>query len=197
MPRIRLRLEEETPSTPYHYRDPGDPAAGVLRLPVLRLVTLARVEPGPGNPSAAYNPVPAVIDTGAWITAVETDAWRDFENVGLLEHLPFDGLRTRLAAVGGRATDYTLGRVWISLLDLQPLRRPPGTPPVIELPTVPVIAQLLLNPRCRLPHPLVLGLHLGVLDGRKLTREVVPVRPCPRATDRGPQFGQEWHLETP
>jgi hypothetical protein len=196
MPRIRLRIEEEVTATPYLYRDPDSLTAGVLRFPVLRLATLARIEPRPGNTSTPYNPIPALIDTGAWITVIETQTWRDFETVGLLEHVPFVGATTRSAAVGGRSSDYTLGRIWVSLLDLQPPRRPSGTPPVIELPAVPVITQLLLNPRCRLPCPLVLGLHLGVLDSRRLTREVVPPRPSPLPTDRGAQYGQDWHLET-
>lgn len=141
-------------------------------------------------------PDSAIIDTGAWISAIETDSWREYDRQGLIEHLPFAHVPPNPALIGGTASDYQLGRLWISLLDLQ--RPVPGGGLVFDwLPAVPVIAQLLLNPACRLTVPLLLGLHLGVLDGRKLTREVVPQQPSPLATDRGSQFSQQWHLETP
>lgn len=189
MPRIRLLVSEETPVAPYRYRDPANPTAGVFQIPVLRLSTLARIEPRPGT-TAGVSTVTAIIDTGAWLSAIETSYWNDYERAGLLEHLPFEGAATRSAAIGGLATAYQLGRVWVSLHELR-LGRPPRV-----LPAVPVIAQLLLNPRCQLPSPLVLGFHLGVLDGRKLTRRVVLPRPSPLSTDRGSQYGQDWYLET-
>jgi hypothetical protein len=162
--------------------------------PFLQLRTLALAERNGRIPGVGFRD--AIIDTGAWISAIETDTWRRFDRFGLIEHLPFAGAAPSPALIGGASSHYQLGRLWISLHDLQPPT--PGRGLVFDwLPAVPVVAQLLLDPACRLPAPLVLGLHLGVLDGRKLTREVVSPRPSPLATDRGPQFGQDWHLETP
>lgn len=65
---------------------------------------------------------------------------------------------------------------------------------------MPVVAQLLLDPQCRLTAPILLGLHRGALDGRKLMREVAPIPAAPlppnRTTDCGAWFGQEWFLES-
>lgn len=191
--RIRLRIEEETVRTPCRFTDPGDPSAGIQQFPVLRLTASARLEPPPGR-RGVIRVATANVDTGAWISAIETQAWQNYERAGLLERLPFDGSEPRMASIGGRATDYQLGRIWVSLHDL---RR--GQPPV-SLPTVPVIAQLLLNSACRLPSPILLGLHRGVLDGRRLTREPIPPQPGPiptnHSSDVGAWYGQQWYLET-
>jgi hypothetical protein len=195
VPRIRLRIEEERPVTPCRYHDPQAPSAGVGTVPVLRLTTLARIEPVPGSPSRASRTTTALIDTGAWVSVIETQAWEDYERAGLLERLPLLGGTGLSASVGGRASGYQLGRVWVSLHDFGLGRRPE------VLPAVPVVAQLLTNRQCSLPYPLVLGLHLGVLDGRRLVRELVPVPPGPRppntTTDCGAWYGQEWFLESP
>src|SRR4051794_37080659 len=103
MPRLPLRVIQESPVAPYRYRDPADPAAGLLELSVLRLGTIARVESRPGR-TGVVRGVTAVIDTGAWISAIEADAWRRFDAAGLVEYLPFDGLPTRRASVGGLPT---------------------------------------------------------------------------------------------
>jgi hypothetical protein len=203
VPRIRLRIEEETLKTPCRFRDPNeDPVTGVQVFPFLRLATLARVDPSPtSDPGITpFLPLPAMIDTGAPISAIETETWEALENKGLLQRLHFERRQTLSAAIGGRAARYQLGRLWISLLDLQPPRRPPGTPPAIELPTVPVIVQLLLDRDCKLPLPFVLGLHRGVLDGRKFTREPISAPPGPippnHNSDCGDWYGQQWYLET-
>jgi hypothetical protein len=160
---------------------------------VLRVTTLARVEPAPNRTPGAFRTTTALIDTGAWLSVVATDVWEEYERVGLLERLPLES-GGHAASVGGRASGYLLGRMWVSLHDFQ-FRQPTR-----ELPAVPVVAQLLTNRECKLPYPLVLGLHLGVLDGRKLTREVVPVPAGPlppnQTTDCGAWFGQEWFLES-
>jgi hypothetical protein len=191
--RIRLRIEEETVLTPCRYTDPGNPEAGFRHAPVLRLTALVRLQPPPGR-SGAIRGGTAYIDTGAWLSAIETQTWQDYERAGLLERLPLDGVNRKLVSIGGRATDFQLGRIWLSLHDLR-LNHPP-----LSLPTVPVIVQLLLNSECRLPSPILLGLHLGILDGRKLTRE--PLHPFPgpippnHTSDVGAWYGQEWYLES-
>lgn len=190
MPRIRLRIEEESAITSCRFTDPDHPTSGIQQIPVLRLVTTARIEPRPGQ-AGMVRMITAFIDTGAWLSVIETRAWQDFEAAGLLERLPLVDSSTHSAAVGGRISDYQLGRVWVSLYEVR------LDQPAISLPAVPVIAQLLLNPKCQLPSPIILGLHLGVLDGRKLTRRVVPPIPSPLSTDRGSLYGQDWHLETP
>lgn len=195
MPRVRLRVEEETqPSSPYRV---ADPRAGAQLIPVLRLVTSVRVEPPPGSAAAPYQyPLPALIDTGAWISVIERDTWEPLEGAGLLEWLPFQAGETRTTGFGGSGFEYRIGRVWLSVVEHLGPNRPRGTPVEVALPAVPVAAQMILDPDSRLPYPLVLGLHLGVLDGRELRREVMPARPAPLSTDRGRQFGQEWYLES-
>jgi len=195
VPIIRLRVEEESAATPCRYREPTDPTAGVRTVPVLRLTAIARIGAGPNQRSRAVRATTALIDTGAWISVVETQVWENYEQAGLLERLPLDGSAGLAAAVGGRASGYLLGRLWVSLHEFR-LRQP-----VVSLPPVPVIAQLLTNRQCALPHPLVLGLHLGVLDGRKLRREPLPppASPIPpnHSSDCGAWYGQEWYLESP
>lgn len=195
MPRVRLRVEEETqPSSPYRV---ADPRAGAQLIPVLRLVTSVRVEPPPGSAAAPYPyPLPALIDTGAWISVIERDTWESLEGAGLLEWLPFETGGTRTTGFGGSGFEYRIGRVWLGVVEFPGPNRPRGTPAEIVFPAVPVVAQMVSDPACRLPYPLVLGLHLGVLDGRILRREVVPAQPALLATDRGRQFGQEWYLES-
>ncbi len=194
MPRIRLRVEEEAAKTPCRYREPTDPAAGVRTVPVLRLTSSARIESDPARRTKSVRTTTALVDTGAWISVVETAAWEDYERAGLLERLPLDGSAVRSAAVGGQASGYLLGRLWVSLYDFR-FRQP-----TVSLPAVTVVAQLLLNRNCSLPYPLILGLHLGVLDWRKLYREPVrpPGGPVPphSSSDCGAWYGQEWYLES-
>jgi len=84
--RIRLRIEERQAVTPCFYREPTDPP-GISRLiPLLRLAALARLEP-PGGGTGS-RPERALIDTGAWISAIETNTWQAFDRAGLIEHLP-------------------------------------------------------------------------------------------------------------
>jgi hypothetical protein len=195
--RFRLRIEHETLRTPIRYRDPDNPGAGVQEFPFIRLATMVRVDPPPGSPSRIrpYPPTPAIIDTGAPISAIETATWEWLENAELIRHLPLEKSPTLSAGIGGHSTRYRLGCLWISLLDLQP-----GTPKSKDLPAVPVIVQLLLDRDCKLPYPIVLGLYQGVLDGRKLVREPTTLLPgsVPRfqQTDCGAWYGQEWYLET-
>src|SRR5438067_1314393 len=173
--RIRLRIEERAAATPCCYREPTEPPGTSHAVPLLRLTTLARVDSRLGTPGVL--PKRALIDTGAWITAIETDTWQGFDRAGLIEHLPFaGGVAPTPAFVGGHASSYRLGRLWIALVDL----RPTG---VFWLSAVPVVAQLLLDPACKLSAPVLLGLHLGVLDGRRLTREVISPQPSPLTTD--------------
>jgi hypothetical protein len=194
VPIIRLRVEEEAAASPCRYRDPGNPSAGVLTAPVLRLTTVARIEPGPHRTAGAVRATTALVDTGAWLSVVETQAWEDYERAGLLERLPLEAGAGHSAAIGGRGSGYLLGRLWVSLYDFRP-----GRPPAV-LPAVPVVAQLLTNRHCTLPYPLVLGLHLGALDGRRLAREPVAVPAAPRpphhSTDCGAWHGQQWYLES-
>jgi hypothetical protein len=191
--RIRLRVEERQAATPCRYREPTDLPAASRLFPFLRLSTLALAERNGRHPGVGLRD--AIIDTGAWISAVETDTWRRFDGLGLIEHLPFASTAPGPALIGGSTSPYQLGRLWLSLHDLQPPA--PGRGLVFNwLPAVPVIAQLLLDAACKLPAPILLGLHLGVLDGRRLTREVIAPRPSRLTTDRGSQYAQDWHLET-
>lgn len=189
MPRIRLRVEERELVSPCAYREPREPAASPVPLPVLRLTAVAVVGAPPGT-SRPGRMETALIDTGSWLSVVELGTWRKFEMLGLLEHLPFSDGRPQTTYLVGHAVEYRLGRLWITLADAAPTQ-------LATLPSVPVVAQLLESPTPLLgTYPLILGLHRGVLDGRKLTREVVPHQPAPLATDRGRFYGQEWFLES-
>lgn len=190
MPRIRLRVHVRTNvGDPCAYRMPGHPPVPV---PLLRLASDAQLH-SPGGRAVRPLTVPAMIDTGAWPSAVRFDEWREYDRAGLVEHLPFpDGRMEMTAGFAGSATGFRLGRLRVGLVDT-------WVGGSATLPAVPVVAQLLLNPRIterQMPYPILLGLHLGVLDGRRLTREPVP--PAPAAaptTDVGCAYGQEWYLQ--
>src|SRR5262245_47057030 len=134
-----------------------------------------------------------MIDTGAWISSIRPDMWQTLDQLGFIEHLPVpDATPAQTTSVGGHSSDYRLGRLQIGLVD-------PSPRGIASLPPVPVIAQLLLNPRIHqrsMPIPILLGLHQGVLDGRRLVREPVEPRPASFRSDAGCEYGQEWYLET-
>jgi hypothetical protein len=190
--RIRLRIEERDAAVPCRYRENADPLGSTRLIPLLRLATLAQIIPQIGGKSPL--PTRALIDTGAWLSTMETLTWREYDRAGLIEHLPqTDVPIPSPALVGGHSSTYRLGRVWLKLVDLLPTQ-------VNWLPAVPVVVQLLENEECRLTAPILLGLHLGVLDGRKLTREPTPPLPGPippnHTSDVGAWYGQQWYLES-
>jgi hypothetical protein len=187
--RIRLRIEERNAIVPCRYHEAIDPA-GISRLiPLLRLATQTQLV----SQTRGKNSVPmrALLDTGAWISAIETETWQEYDRDGLIEHLPL--MNAQSALIAGYSTTYRLGRVWVRLLDPLPTQ-------VNWLPAVPVMAQLLENEECRLSAPILLGIHLGVLDGRRLTREPMPplAGPIPpnHSSDVGAWYGQQWYLES-
>jgi hypothetical protein len=191
--RIRLRVAERPLLTPCSYRDPRLPTAPPISLPLLRLTAPAIIQAPPGA-SRPGRSVAALIDTGCCLSVVERKAWLDFETAGLLEHLPFGDANPQTTSVADHTTEFRLGRLWVALIDPTPTS-------IVSLPVVPVVAQLLQQPTPALErYPLILGLHRGVLDGRKLTREVAlspPGSPPPApSTDCGAWYGQEWHFES-
>lgn len=189
MTRIRLRVAERPLLSPCSYREPQAPNASPVELPLLRLTADAVIQAPPGVRKVGYS-VTAMIDTGCGLSVIENNTRHDLEAAGLIEHLPFADGRPQTTYLAGHAVAYRLGRLWISLIDATPTG-------LASLPAVPVIAQLLQSPTPLLDtYPLILGLHRGVLDGRKLTREVVPPQPAPLVTDRGRFYGQEWFLES-
>jgi hypothetical protein len=190
--RIRLRIEERNANSPCHYREVGDHASVTRVIPLLRLSTLAQIVSQTGRPDSRA--IRALIDTGAWITALEAQTWRELDRAGMIEHLPQTAIPPPTPAlIGGHSSTYRLGRVWVKLVDLLPRR-------VNWLPAIPVVSQLLENEECRLPAPILFGLHLGVFDDRKLRREPISPQPGPipenHSSDCGAWFGQEWYLES-
>lgn len=197
MPRIRLSVRNDgpNPSPGRQYLDPTHPRT-VHVIPALRLMSRVGLEPNPKSwHTAVPRSVTALIDTGAWISVIERDAWEEYEHAGLLVRLehPTEGLTLTPTATGhivGHKTPYVFGKLWITVHDAD-------KPPRPSLPCVPVIAQLLLKRRAKLPYPIILGLHLGVLDGRRLIRDPVMGYTHPIVqTDCGARYGQEWYLET-
>jgi hypothetical protein len=162
--------------------------------PVLRLATTAVFGPDPPNVRDDRRmEVSAIIDTGAWVSVIEAVTWRILERQGLIEFLPPPaGIPQPRAVIGGARSPVRLGRVHVGLLDRD------GPNPPRRLKAVPVTAHLLEDPDARLPYPLILGLNGGVLDDRRLWRQVVMgwTATTYDRTDAGPRFGQQWYLET-
>lgn len=188
MPRVRLRIRHEVirDDLRLRYTEPKRPGEE-FDFPLLRLVTTVTV--------GTQFQFPAVVDTGAWVSIIEHVTWIRLDELGLVEFLPPPaGAATARAVLGGGRSEFRLGRIRLGLID----RDDPNGPR--ELPPVPVVAQLVLDPQFRLPFPVILGLHGGVLDGRTLRREPVlghtPTgNPATDRADAGPRFGQQWYLD--
>ncbi len=184
MPRVRLFVRHHQPIPPLTYTDPGTGSA--REFPELRLETNVYIGP---NRSGKSRLVLALIDTGAFITVIEHDEWRRLDRLGMIEHLHRPSGATA-TTIGGVRSRFDLGRLRMQVVEFRPPNRP------VTLPPVSVVAQLLLDPAVRLPYPIILGLHGGVLDSRRLGRDPVPPAPPPYPRhDAGPAFGQEWWLE--
>ncbi len=185
MPRVRLRIQqaELRDDLIQRYTEPRRPGE-VFEFPVLRLVTTATAGHG--------LQFQAVIDTGAWVSVVTHETWARLDRMGLVEFLPPPaGAGTTRAVLAGGRSEFRLGRLRLGLID----RDDPNGPR--QLPPVPVVAQMLVDPAVRLPFPVLLGLHGGVLDGRVLRREPVlgfeaTGDPTTDRADAGRRFGQQW-----
>ncbi len=194
MPRVRLRIHHYEPPERFRTlyterRRPGE----WFEFPVLRLATTSVFGPDPPDfRDDKRTEARALIDTGAWVTVIERVLWERLDRLGLIEFLPPPaGVTLPRTLIGGGRSEYRIGRVAVALLDRD------GPNPPRRLPASPVIAQLLLDPDVRLPYPVVFGMHHGVLDGRRLWREVVMGGNGGTydRTDAGPHFGQQWYLE--
>lgn len=194
MRRVRLRVHhvEMGHGLKSLYTRPERPGE-TFEVPILRLMTTAVFGPDPADfRNDRRLEEDAVIDTGAWISVFTYDLWTRLHRQGLIEFLdPPPGVPQPRAVIGGARSEVRLGRVWVGLLDRD------GPNPPRRLKAVPVTAHLLQDPDARLPYPVVFGLNQGVLDGRRLWREVVMGTNGPTydRTDAGPRFGQQWYLE--
>ncbi len=191
MPRVRLFLQEREPVVPCDYLGRG---RIIRRHPLLRPTASLMIHPPPGR-AGLLQVETGLIDTGAWVSLVRPDAWEGYAAAGLLEFISLPGAaETYSTAIGGVESPCRLGRLSIRVYGPSPSGR------ITSLPPVRVLAQLLANPRLNsdriMPFPIVLGLHGGVLDGRRLVREPVPAAATGRRSDAGPTHGQEWFLET-
>ena len=188
MPRVRLRVQhvQARDDLRLRYTEPKRPGEE-FEFPLLRLTTTVTV----GSDLRFL----ALVDTGAWVSIITHETWTQLDQLGLVEFLPPPaGAGTARAILGGGRSEFRLGRIRLGLID----RDDPNGPR--ELPPVPVVAQLLLDPQFRLPFPVILGLHGGVLDGRTLRREPVlghtaSGNPAADRADAGPRFGQQWYLD--
>jgi hypothetical protein len=169
----------------------------------LRLLTqiLIGLDPDETNSdsSPTYDPATdrrlafeAIIDTGAPFTVFPRHLWQFFEPMIVRLKLDPDelaerpeGQRTPMGLLSGRHYPYFLGWVWVGAFDDWGRR----------MPAVPVLAQFREDqPLPTEPQPpLLLGFWGGILDGRRLEREV-----CLDRRDPDPPhletFGQRWWL---
>ncbi len=201
MGRVRLCVDDFNPPdrTLFFLHDPR--SGGTDPLPILRLTTTVQFGPDTRSWSASSRPQEdAVVDTGAWVSMVKKDAWEKLDRLGLVEHLERraeDGTPAGTATlIGGRRLAFTLGRIWMAVIDS-------GIPTpgvfqkrAVRLPAVPVLCQLLQEEETVLKAPVLLGFHQGVLDGRQLRRVPVPIQLTPNArVDVGLRYGQQWWLQ--
>jgi len=186
------------------YLDPLDPTGIVLNLPrtvtvpVLRLTTTAVLRVPPPSIDRRTTEAEALIDTGMWVSMVDEGTWQQYRDDGFLEllHHPETGLDPvpgNPILIAGASVPYSWGRLWVQLVD----RTPPNNPNPSYLPRrpMPVVVQL-LHRRVALRYPVLFGLHLGIFEGNRLTREpTLPWTPQPRNNrDCGTEYGQEWFL---
>ncbi len=194
MPRVRLRVRHVEIADGWKtiYTRPERPGE-TFEVPVLRLMTTAVFGPDPADFRDDQRlRALAFIDTGAWVSVIQYDLWQRLDRLGLIEFLdPPAGVPQPRAVIGGARSAVRLGRVFVGLLDRD------GPNPPRRLAAVPVVAHLLQDPDARLPYPVIFGLHNGVLDGRRVWRDVVMgwTAPTYDRTDAGPRFGQQWYLE--
>lgn len=183
--RARLRITQSNLHESRHceYVEPGQ--SGTQLFPVLRLRATLII----GGRFAD-----AIIDTGAWISVMLYSEWKTYEKRGLIAFLqrPNPVNHQSIAVMGGSRSQYQLGRISIGVVDRNLSERPLG-----QLRTAPVLFQL-LDRDAKLPSPIILGLHGGILDGRRLVRESVMPGNSPNFdnNDCGHFYGQDWYLET-
>ena len=195
MRRVRLRVRHVEiangwKTTYTRTERPGE----AFEVPVLRLMTTAVFGPDPADfRNDRRIEEDAVIDTGAWLSVFQYDLWHRLDRLGLIEFLePPAGVPQPRAVIGGARSPVRLGRVYVGLLDRD------GPNPPRRLTAVPVTAHLLQDPDARIPYPAIFGLNGGVLDDRRLWREVVMGWDGSTydRTDAGPRFAQQWYLES-
>lgn len=187
MSRARLRITQTNlkESLLCEYVEPRQ--AGTQLFPVLRLRATLSI--------GGVRLTNAIIDTGAWISVMLFSEWKAYQKRGLVTILqrPNPVNNPSPAVIGGSSSQYQLGRISIGVVDRGPAQRPLG-----QLRTVPVLFQL-LDEDAKLKEKIILGLHGGILDGRRLVRESVMPGYSPNfdTNDCGHFYGQDWYLETP
>lgn len=185
MPVVRLRVWDQGGNLSYTL--PGR-RRDTLTSPSLRLMSRVLVGASPTAPQDSLRPVTALLDTGSPFNIIDQPTWQLWTRVtpDLFEPLPPVGTLPRFSVAGGRNLPYHLGRTWVRVRD-----ETTGH----QLPPVGVVFQL-LDRTAALPHPVILGMHDGVLDGRWLRRVPCPVGHLPHEVyDAGGYFGQEWFLQ--
>jgi hypothetical protein len=138
---------------------------------------------------------PALVDTGAYLSAIDPRLCKEFERAKLIEPVPFAGSAlTHTVALGGGTGEYQLGRLRgyvVGLTDTGVTARHPVT----------ILAQLFEKSVGLVrQYPFILGLHAGAFDGLRLIREPLEPLPGPVPADRigdcGEYYGQRWYLES-
>ncbi len=187
MSRARLRITKTNLHESRHCEYVEPKQSGTQLFPVLRLRATLSI----GGDRLTN----AIIDTGAWVSVMLFSEWKAYQKRGLVTILqrPNPINNQSIAVMGGSRSQYQLGRISIGVVDRNHTERPLG-----QLRMVPVLFQL-LDEDAKLPSPIILGLHGGILDGRRLVREsVMPGYSSNFDTnDCGHFYGQDWYLETP
>ena len=183
MPIVRLRVWDH--SVGLTHTSPTRPRVSRTTAS-LRLMARVLVGADPVTPDDPRRAVYALLDTGSPFNVVERSLWDLWDRRGLVERLRPVGTLPTLAIGGARTVPYHLGRIWLGVSD-EATR--------VRLPAVGVLFQL-LDRTAALPHPVILGMHDGVLDGRWLRRVPSPPRRSPHeGYDAGSYYGQEWFLQ--
>jgi hypothetical protein len=167
---------------PRTYLDEKGEVQPLLRL---RLVTYPLLGPDPaeGEKDQRGPELPALVDTGATVSTFPRHVWEQFEpqitrfrlNPAEVAARPPDQRVPRSTALG-RAFDYFLGGIWVAAIDLEGRR----------MPAIRVVAQFREDriPENERQPPILLGVSLGILEGRRLVR----------TPTLGAEDGQEWWL---
>jgi hypothetical protein len=184
--RVRLRIWQDIEKLEY-----GNAGSSEIQtLPSLRLIATLLLGPEPPRTALETRQVvTALLDTGSPYNVIDGGVWEWFERRGWIERLTIRKGLPRFQIGGNRSIAYHLGKLPVGVIDPEARTRR-GLLPTTS------ITVLMLRQAAKLPFPIVLGMHAGILDGRWLIRTpVVPTTGPKNRYDAGSFHGQQWWLQ--